>query len=177
MKKLIVAIVVFGAASGTLFAFDLMSYPPPVKKGNLLVDLGIGFGFNPGRGSVSIPPISANVEYALPVNVPVSVGGEMGFFQYKRKWGGFDETFTYFVFGAKGNWHWGFNVDWLDLYSGLFFGYRYADWNGPSGWSDPGYSGLEFGAQIGAHFYFTKTVGAVVELGAPFSKIGLALKF
>jgi hypothetical protein len=179
MKKLIVAIVVLGAASGTLFAFDPMSYPPPVEGGNILVDAGIGFGLNPGRGSVSIPPLSASVEYALPVNVPVSVGGSVGFSRYKKDWGAFDETFTYFIFGARGNWHWGFNVDWLDLYSGLFLGYRYAswDWDGPSGYNDPDYSGLAFGAQIGAHFYFTKTVGAVVELGAPFSKIGLALKF
>jgi hypothetical protein len=51
------------------------------------------------------------------------------------------------------------------------------DWDGPSGISEPSLGGLAFGGQIGAHFYFTKTIGAVVELGVPFSRIGLALKF
>jgi hypothetical protein len=180
MKKLILALVVLVAAGGALFAFDPMSYPPPVDAGNILVDVGVGFAFNPGSGSMSIPPISLDVEYTLS-RLPISVGGALGTFQYKKEWSStYTETFTYIVLGAKGNWHWGLDVDWLDLYTGLFLGYRYFswDWDGPSGIRrKPSFGGLAFGGQIGAHFYFTKNIGAVVELGAPFSRIGLAFKF
>lgn len=185
MKKLLLALAVLAVVSGTLFAFDPMSYPPPVKGGNLLVDLGIGVGLGyKTYGNVSIPALSADVEYALPVNVPISVGGAFGIVQYKRNFGyvGSDvtETWTYTIFGAKGNWHWGFDVPWLDFYSGLFLGYRYFSWDfeGYSGsYPEPDYNGFVPGGQIGAHFYFTKNIGAVIEFGMPFSKIGLALKF
>jgi hypothetical protein len=43
---------------------------------------------------------------------------------------------------------------------------------------DPGYGGFAIGGQLGAHFYFTDMVGAVLEFGYPFvGKVGLALKF
>ncbi|MDR0598117.1 MAG: hypothetical protein LBG14_06385 [Treponema sp.] len=182
MKKLLVTFAILAAASGTLSAFDILSYPPPVKGGNILVDLGVGLGIGyRTHGRMSIPALAADVEYALPVNLPISVGGTVGFVQYKGDYTGttITETWTYTFFGAKGNWHWGFDVQWLDLYSGLFFGYRHFAWDVEGYSSDlaPDYSDFSFGGQIGAHFYFTKNVGAVLEFGAPFSKIGLALKF
>jgi hypothetical protein len=86
---------------------------------------------------------------------------------------------------ARGNWHWGFNVNWLDLYSGIAIGYR-AFWqdyklgSGYSGSSAPisnyDYSGLDWGLQFGAHFYFTPKVGAMIEIGYPMNRIGVAFK-
>jgi hypothetical protein len=177
MKKFILMFVALAALSGTLYAFDILSYPPPVKGGNILVNVGVGFGFNPGRGSMSIPPITADVEYALPVDLPISVGGTIGFSQYKDTWTTYDIKYSYFAFGGKANWHWGFNVSWLDVYTGIFFGYRYMGYDGPSEYKYADHSDLDFGFQIGSRFFFTKAVGLVLEFGLPFSKIGVAFKF
>ena len=182
MKKALLTVAALAAVTGTLPAFDILSYPPPVKGGNILVDLGVGIGIGyRTHGNVSIPALAADVECALPVGVPISVGGTVGIIQYKGDYTGTNvtETWTYTFFGAKGNWHWGFNVQWLDLYSGLFLGYRYFEGNveGYPNYLAPDYSNFAPGGQIGAHFYFTKNVGAIIEFGAPFSKIGLALKF
>jgi hypothetical protein len=182
VKKLLLALTILAAVSGTSFAFDLLSYPPPVKGGNILVDLGIGMGFG-YSGNMSIPALAVNVEYALPVNVPISVGGAFGIIQYKSDYGlltdTWTDTWTYTTVGIKGNWHWGFNVSWLDFYSGLFLGYQFSnrDIDGYTGSYAKNSSSFSPGGQIGAHFYFTRNIGAALEFGTPFSKVGLALKF
>jgi hypothetical protein len=186
MKKLVISAVALVAACGALWAFDPLKYPPPVAGGNLLVDVSVGYagayGFTGSGVSLKIPPLSAGVEYALP-SIPLSVGGMIAFYQYGYDWSVYSETWTYVIGGARANWHWGLDVPWLDLYTGIFLGYRYFKWSydGPTlgGWyAEPSYGGLAFGGQVGAHFYFTKTIGALVEAGYPFLiKAGLALKF
>jgi hypothetical protein len=72
-------------------------------------------------------------------------------------------------FAARGNWHWAFNVKWLDFYTGVSLGYLY---------STHSYLPLSLGVQTGAHFYFGKNIGIMGEFGYPvFAKMGLALKF
>jgi hypothetical protein len=182
MKKLLLLLVVFVIGATGVFAFDILSYPPPVKGGNILVDVGLGLT-GVINGDISIPPLRANVEYALPVGLPISVGGLFAFHQntYKHstygKW-----TWNHFAIGARGNWHWGIDVSWLDLYSGLFLGYVINtvsfDGNNSSEdeYKEPSYPAL--GVQVGAHFYFTEKIGLLVELGYPYwANIGVALKF
>jgi hypothetical protein len=183
MKKLLLLLVVFIIGASGVFAFDILSYPPPVRGGNILVDIGLGFT-GTKHGDISIPPLRADVEYALPVGLPISVGGLVAFHQnkydiYEGEW-----TYNHFAIGARGNWHWGIDVSWLDLYSGLFLGYviNTVSFDGNSGYpwedfnKDPSYFAL--GVQIGAHFYFTEKIGLQVELGYPYwANIGVALKF
>jgi hypothetical protein len=184
VKKVLVLLVLLVCLSGaSVFGFEILSYPPPVDGGNLLIDAGIGLAWA-SYGTVRIPPIFAQVEYALPVSVPISVGGMFAFYQFgdEYKFGTktYTETWTYVTFGARGNWHWGFDIDWLDLYSGLFLGWQIAkwDWDGGSGYTGDDISLPAFGGQVGAHFYFTPNVGVVAETGFPFFlKAGLALKF
>jgi hypothetical protein len=174
--------LVLALGCGSAFAFDILSYPSSMAGGDLQVDIGVGYAFaSLGGSKLKIPPLAVNVDYALPVEVPISVGGIFGFYQYGYDSFAWSYTHTYMVFGARANWHWGFDVKWLDLYSGLTLGYRYhrsrvePDLSYAPTYS---YSGFAFGGQFGAHFYFTKTVGAVVEFGYPFvAKAGLALKF
>jgi len=76
MKKFIFVLFVFSIVSGSTFAFDILSYPPPVNGGNVMVDVGIGLtAYGSTYGRISIPPIFLNVEYALSANAPISVGG------------------------------------------------------------------------------------------------------
>jgi hypothetical protein len=186
MKKLLLLLVVFVIGTSGVFAFDILSYPPPVKGGNILVDVGLGFT-GAEYGDISIPPLRANVEYALPVGVPISVGGLLAFHQNTYKTFIGEWKWNHFAIGARGNWHWGIDVSWLDLYSGLFLGYviNSVSFNGNTGYTDsvwedyykePSY--FTVGVQIGSHFYFTEKIGLLVELGYPYwANIGLALKF
>ncbi|MDR1949809.1 MAG: hypothetical protein LBQ38_10490 [Spirochaetaceae bacterium] len=181
MKKVLLLFWVLAIGGASAFAFDILSFPPPVQGGNFLVDVGIGLNMKSGY-TMKIPPLAVGVEYALPVNVPVSVGGMFALYQYGHTLRTYDkdtedliraddETWTYFTGGVRGNWHWGFDIKWLDFYSGIFLGWEYGKWkwDGPNnGYSQEDYSQITGGFQAGAHFYFSKNVGVVAEAGFPF---------
>jgi hypothetical protein len=183
MKKIFLALLIFSVTCGFALDFDILSYPPPVNGGNVMVDAGIGLTANGSTyGTISIPPIFVNVEYALSANLPISVGGFAAFYQYnKRVIGDSGWQYTFFTLGGRADWHWGFDINWLDLYSGMWIGYNVfsADWvGGGSGSTAPSYGGIGFGFQVGSHFYFKDNIGLVLESGYPFAlKIGAALKF
>jgi len=183
MNKFFLALMIFVVTCGFALDFDILSYPPPIGSGNVMVDAGIGLtAYGSTYGTVSIPPISLDVVYALSANMPISVGGFTAFYQYNyRVVGDSGWQYTFFTFGGRADWHWGFDVNWLDLYSGMWIGYNVfsADWVGSgSGATAPSYGGIGFGFQAGAHFYFKDNIGIVLESGYPFAlKVGAALKF
>ena len=185
MKKIVFVLLIAATIGGTAFSvsFDIMSYPPPVQGGNFMVDLGLGLrSMGYSNAKWKIPPIFAQVEYALPVNVPISVGGMFTISKYGYDWGGpadYKWRWTDMTFAGRANWHWGLDIDWLDLYTGLAMGYTrsvFDDGGYAVGGKD--YGGFFFSAQVGAHFYFTKTIGVMAEFGYPYwLKAGVALKF
>ena len=183
MKKFFLVLLVFLIVGGSAFAFDILSYPPPLTGGNVMVDAGIGLTFYGSRiGKVSIPPIFLNVEYALNGKVPISVGGFAAYYRYNyRVVGDSGWQYGFFTLGGRANWHWGFDVSWLDFYCGTWIGYRIfnANWVGTShGYIAPHYGGFDFGLQVGSHFYFSNKFGMVLESGYPFAlKVGAAWKF
>jgi len=141
-----------------------------------MVDAGLGFVFTSfSTGRFKIPPLFVNAEYALPP-IPLSVGLGVSSYQWESSY--VTETFVSIL--ARANWHWGIDAEWLDLYTGLSLGYIIDNEkvNVP-GYDNPklGKSGFDWGIQIGAHFYFSKFIGAMVELGYPYLKGGIALKF
>jgi hypothetical protein len=97
MKKVILVLAVFLIAGSAAFGFDLTSYPPPIEGGDILIDVGIGYasalGYSGSGTSMKIPPIFAQVEFALPVSVPISVGGMISFWQYG--WEYYTYTYTW----------------------------------------------------------------------------------
>jgi hypothetical protein len=188
MKKLLLLLVVFVVGSVGAFAFDILSYPPPVEGGNILVDVGLGFT-GAEYGDISVPPLRASVEYALPVGVPISVGGFFAFHRNTYETFAGEWAWNHLTIAARANWHWGFDVSWFDLYTGLMLGYTI---NSLSFDAKSGYASLSsyyedlyaddshflFSFQLGSHFYFTKIVGAFVEFGYPYwANVGIALKF
>jgi hypothetical protein len=59
------------------FAFDILSYPPLVDGGNVMVDASIELtSYGSTYGRISIPSIFLNMECALSADVPISVGGK-----------------------------------------------------------------------------------------------------
>lgn len=189
MKKLLFVLLIFTIIGTSASAVDLMSLPPPLESGDILVDAGVGF-ITSSYGSMKIPPLFVQGEYVLPVPAPVSVGASFSFYRFGQDFTGIGYSYswahTYMSIMARGNWHFNFfpDVNWLDLYGGVTLGYRIhqAKYSANSGSTStgaaPSYSGLDFGGQIGAHFYFTDMIGAVAEFGYPyFVKGGVALKF
>ena len=194
MKKMVLVLLVFAVVTGSAFAFDILSFPAPVQGNAIMIDAGLGLWYV-GAGSltaISIPPLFLQGEYALPVGVPISVGVGINFARWKWGLWGWTWSETHIAPHIRGNWHWGFDIPWLDFYTGISLGAdivsvkwtsEYDDWLG--GWGLGSYarpsttgSGFYWAFQAGAHFYFSKNVGVVVETGYPmWIKAGLALKF
>jgi len=105
MKKLLLLLVLL-ITTGSAFAFDILSYPPPVGGGNIMFDAGAGLtAYGSTYGKILILPIFLNVEYALPVNAPVSVGGFAAFYRYNyRVVGDSGWQYTFFTVGGRADW-------------------------------------------------------------------------
>ena len=189
MKKLFFVFLILMVFGSSIFAFDITRYPPPINAGDFIIDAGLGFirtGYN--LGSYSVPPLFVQAEFALPP-VPVSLGAGLLYFGWKYAYPleelavptGFNMHIVTPQFRV--NWHWGFDVVWLDLYTGVGFGWDIVrtKWeNAPDGWSadPPGSSGVFWNFQVGAHFFFSQGVGAVLEAGYPYlMKAGISFRF
>jgi len=177
-KKLVLALLIATLFTGGAFAQEWYnSYAPGIDGSSILANVGVGFGVLSGY-KMSIPPLSASVEYAgLPI--PLSVGGYFGFVRYKWDFLGLtsDWTLTKLTFGARGAWHFNFLQD-LDAYAGLALGYLVYRYSGFTGTGGTG--AFDWGFFVGGRYFFTNILGAYLELGySPISFVsaGLSLKF
>ncbi|MCL2007663.1 MAG: hypothetical protein FWG77_06205 [Treponema sp.] len=184
MKKMVMVLLIFAVVGASAFSFDILSFPPPVDPGNILVNVGVGFSTLARSGSMVIPPISAAVEYALDVELPITVGGILSVSHNAWEEPLWSNNETLFALAARANWHWGFDVNWLDFYTGLSIGYIYyninSTWRGTSSIvrnPHASYGTMYWAGQLGARFYFTDRVGAFLELGFPLSQVGVTIKF
>ena len=193
MKKVVLLLLIFILISGAVFSADLTTYPQCLEAGDIIFDAGLGLaytGYLNGGSSMSIPPLFAIAEYCLPVELPISVGATFAIFQHK--WKGrlvnnddiYTLKYTTIFAGIRGNYHFNIDVDALDLYAGLTIGYRNVSTKynpkppASLGWVERELSTILAGAQVGARYYFTSTIGAMAEIGYPYIiKGGIALKF
>lgn len=179
MKKFLILIFIFSLGH-KIFSFDIMYYPPSVSSGDILIDTGIGLslGF---YGSMKIPPLFVQAEYVLP-NIPISIGGGITYWQNGYSTSYINYSYNYLAILLRGNWHWGFNLNWLDLYTGLSIGYNFfwQSYEFQSGYNNNpttyNYGGIGYGFHIGSRFYFSKKIGILVELGYPMMKVGISFK-
>lgn len=184
MKKAFLVLLIFAVVTGSAFAFDILSYPPPLGGGAFMVDVGVGLrhvkDLWPVWLDMAIPPLWIQAEYALPTRVPISVGAGFSFARYKEDIFGVETSANVFNFHTRGSWHWAFPVSWLDFYTGLSIGAdiissKVEYWGISASETEPDFY---YGVHVGTHFYFTRNIGAVAETGYPFFiKAGLALKF
>jgi hypothetical protein len=187
MKKVFLLLLLLTVAGGFAFSLNILSFPPPLNGGGeVMVDASVGLAAYGGDYStISVPPLFVNVEYAVHGILPVSLGVFGTFFinDYKDNTNNEELQNSFFTIGGKGNWHWGFDVKWLDIYTGMWIGYRVShqekltgshnDADGATSKND-----FDYGYQIGAHFYLLKNLGLTLEFGYPFVvKTGATLKF
>jgi hypothetical protein len=165
------------------------SYSELVKENKFLINTGIGY--SPTPYEMRLPPISASVEYMLQ-ELPLSVGGYFGIAMNKADYGIAKYNDTNMGFGARASWH--FNlIKTLDPYISLTLGWviwqqkvedtRTEFVNGitysPSS-AEINRGTILLGFNIGARYFFTKNVGAYLEVGYNVLSVvstGLSLKF
>ena len=163
------------------------SYAPGIDTNKLFINAGIGFGFS--TYDMGIPPISASVDFKLPVKVPITVGATAAFSTWKYEIPGFasmpplipaipgaDVVYTNIGFGARAAYHFNF-VKNLDVYSGITLGYVVQSSNVDG---QDGTSFFLYGFNVGARYFFTKALGAYLEAGysgLQIISVGLSLKF
>ena len=171
MKKFLLVLVILAVIGGAAFAYEPLGYSPAVDGGSFLLDFGAAAYWN--LGDIRIPPLFIIGEYAIKA-IPLSVGGLAAFFMY----GGSDWKEYDIIVSGRANWHFGFNVSWLDFYAGFDLGAKIILYRDSDPLHDSTYAKFSPGGQVGAHFYFTRVFGLDVEIGIPWIlKLGLAFKF
>lgn len=192
-KKIILLtamLIVCTVFSAFAFEFDWQNYGSVVEQGDIIVNAGVGFGSAYSGYKTKIPPISASVEYLMPVGgFPLGFGGIFGYASSgtDSTIGGYkiEYSATYLMFAGLANWHFNFGIDKMDFYSGILLGYNAITLETKD--SDPVYNisgktsagGFLWGGQIGARYFFTDKIGAMVEAGYGIAYItaGLTVKF
>jgi hypothetical protein len=156
----------------------------PVRLGTWVVNAGIGAGaHNFGNGVGFGPALKGSFEAGMWDLGPgvITLGGEASFSFFSHRYGdGWNETWTNFIFGARGAYHYGWDVEGLDTYGGIPLGIGFCahGWNhnvGHSGYTPVyPYAGIFFGAS----YFFTKTLGINGEVGynSTYANIGMVVK-
>jgi hypothetical protein len=155
------------------------------KKGDQVVNLGIGLGGFAGAYGTGGIAITGGYEYG--VNENISLGGVIGYSSSSDDY--FDGTakYTYFLIGARGAYHYDlFHNPNIDTYGGILLGYNIvsSSWTWNDGYSGYGYSFsasssyLEYGLFVGGRYYFDPHWAVQAELGYGLGilNIGVAYK-
>ena len=184
MKKLLLSLLV------VVFAFTQLHAQESVfKKGDKVVNLGIGFGSTWGLGlyeKTAVPAISASMEVGivslLNDKATIGVGGYIGYSSFKSS-----ISSTYYwtnsdlIIGARGAFHYAL-LDKLDTYAGLILGARIESWKEHGtgyGFTHSTGSGIASSEFVGARYYFSNSFAVMGELGYGITwlNLGVALKF
>jgi hypothetical protein len=164
------------------------SYAPEIEGSKIFVNAGIGFGLLPYK--MSLPPISASVEYGLD-NIPLSLGGYFGIAGYNEDIGRANYSATMAGIAARAAWHFNFIRN-LDTYVGLNLGFmlykQTVETQGDTYYGttvagskvENDLNTFYYAFNIGGRYFFTKNIGAYIELGyspIAIASLGLSLKF
>lgn len=150
--------------------FSFAQYP--LAKGQNQLNLGVGLS------SWGVP-VYLGIDHGIGQNF--TLGGELSYRNYNNNWDG--AKYDHSIFGISGNGNYHFNSvlnipsNW-DLYAGLNLGFYI--WSSSAGYGGSGSSELGLGAQLGARYALSKTVGLNLEFGGgnAFSggKFGVTIK-
>jgi hypothetical protein len=177
MKKTIILLMMCSVS-----ALFCLAQKTGYVKGNKLLNVGIGINSYYDKGI----PVGASFEYGI--TNEISVGANVDYVSSKYNYGyGYDYKFTTIYFGVRGSYHFNelLNIEneKIDLYAGATLGFRSFGWKDSysnSGLSGSYGSGVYAGAFAAGKYYFSKIVGAFVEVGAIGStnaRVGLGFKF
>ncbi|MDR0589431.1 MAG: hypothetical protein LBG25_02680 [Spirochaetaceae bacterium] len=169
-RGILVLALVFGVTAFG-FSFDIKSFPSPIQKGSILISGGFGLGilqpeyFN---SSILLGGTVA-VDYALPINFALTVGGEAGFYVAKLESTAdspVDVSLAEIPIALRVAWHPNWEIRNLDTYIVVKAGYGIGFWLGDTiteGIKKP--HGIIVGSSVGVRYFFTPGFGAFLEGG------------
>jgi hypothetical protein len=168
-------------------------------KGSLIVNPGVGFGYDYGYIGTFFPAIAVTVEDGLNANVgpgTLGIGGELGFKfgSYDYSFGDYSASYSETIIAARITYHWSPpSIPKLDLYGGIPIGFRidhYSEWDDyvtgydvygypVYGYKKVGATGVDpfFGLYLGAQYYFNNRIGVFGELGYNISALEIGVSF
>ncbi len=156
----------------------------PVRLGTWIINAGIGPGTHYfGNGAGFGPALKASFETGMWDLGPgiITLGGEATFSFFSHHYGqDWNESWLNFIFGARGAWHYGWDVEGLDTYGGIPLGIGFSahiwdDHPGNSGYTPVyPYAGIFFGAS----YFFNNSFGINGEVGynSTYANIGVVYK-
>ena len=181
VKMILLAIFVAIAAPKEMHAKGPLD---PVKLGSWSLNIGIGPGSHFfGNGYGFGPALKASFETGMWDLGPgvITLGGETAFSFFSYNYGtGWNESWINFIFGARGAYHYGWNIEGLDTYAGIPLGIGFCahttDYHAGNLGATPVYP--YFGIFLGSSYFFTKTFGINGEVGynSTYANIGVVLK-
>ncbi len=119
----------------------------------------------------STPQFGVNYEYGMDLENfgRVGIGGIFRYWSYSEDYYYGKWSYTDVLIGAQGNYHFKLDNDKFDPWVGLTLAYDAGSvsWDGPSGYnySSPTYGGLFIGADAGARYWVSPTIGISARLG------------
>ncbi|MBU2494152.1 MAG: hypothetical protein KJ571_16110 [Bacteroidetes bacterium] len=140
------------------------------QKDSKQINAGIGFGLPGIYGDSDLPPVSVGFQYGI--DEKISIGGIVGLSTSSYSDGWYNDnykwSFTYFIIGARGEYHFLKNEDKFDAYAGVTLAYNNVSVSEPSGYNglytyDGSY--MIYGAHVGGRYAFSETLGAFAEIG------------
>lgn len=144
-----------------------------IKKGEMVGQAGLGFGFAGVYGDAGFPPISVGLQYGL--EEKISIGGIVGFTTSSEEWSWGKWSYSYVIVGARGEYHFLENSEKMDAYGGLTLGYAIvsSSWEDKTGYANDWWGGKAsasssyavYGFHVGAKYYLTPKFGLFGELG------------
>jgi hypothetical protein len=121
------------------------------EYGSSSIDGEIGWGSN------------IYVDYLLPISIPLSLGGEIGYDRASISGGGYTVEGYAIPLLLRVAYHFDLMAN-LDLYLVGKIGYVLGGGEA-GGSSESGYNGIGFGFDVGGAYYFTPRIGAFAEAG------------
>lgn len=170
-KGILVLVLVFGVTAFG-FSFDVKSFPSPIQKGDILISGGFGLGlFFPivsGLDTSALIGGTVAVDYALPINFALTVGGEIGYSGTRLKaviGDDPDVSLGEIPIIVRVAWHPNWELKNLDTYILAKVGYGIGFWTGDDADDSKPPYGVIFGSDIGVRYFFTPAIGAFAEVG------------
>lgn len=136
-------------------------------------------------GGYFIPNILADFEIAQPIwLLPFTFGGYLGVDGYGCKTGSDYNSWVRTSFGGLAKYHVQLPVEKLDVYLGLKLGlsiwnnkWDYDNSNGTNNSGSDSTWYFDGNYVLGASYYFTNLIGVNAELGYPYTRVAVAVKF
>ncbi len=200
MKKITTLVMLLFTAASMALAQNTVNVDPSgdraYNEGDKIFQFGVGFGYYgygfTGTRSVSIPPLTASLEFGFHENF--SVGPYVGYASWDYNFTSYDYGWDFLAVGARGSFHYvplanealdlNLNEEKLDFYISLFLGLEFQSFSGDTGFgSTDVYSNntvLRLSPVLGFKYKFNDKFGAYFEAGRgalSVATLGLAVHF